>query len=56
MLEGSGGSGESEATVYEHVCGVPLLVLDDVGKERARYDQEEFYFHVINTGYDTGSR
>ena len=45
---------ETEQEVLEDFAMVPLLVLDDVGKERERYDQREFYYECINSRYCNG--
>lgn len=39
---------ETEEMVYRQLRGVPLLVLDDVGKEKASPHTREVYFYVID--------
>jgi DNA replication protein DnaC len=52
---------ETELDVYNSLCGVPLLILDDVGKEttvkdirRVSEHTQKVYFHIIDDRYTAG--
>ncbi len=48
---------ETEQELYRSVAGVPLLILDDVGKEASRQASDHtqrVYFHIVDERYNAG--